>query len=337
MCYSARYAAGAPGFGAGDFIKGNIASMPSKTYNGLSSRLRGLARQDPAVIPSFFRYEFRRRWGGAQDRRLTAGGGAVLPALISLNPTRRCNLRCRMCFQYRRESEIPDTLAWYHADQELPLSAWVNLLDEVAAWRLRQSGPHGPPLPPWSRLLDRLATWRPVVYVTGGEPLLYPQVVELLAAARSRRLLVHLQTNGTLLAGAAPDLASLGLQMVSVSLDGPPEVHDRIRGVPGSFRVRRRARGRIPVGFSPDLPDSLLSPYYLDLAHPFPQECRHLWMACRILPDGSVSPCLHLVMGRITEAPLSRIWNNDHCRSLRRLAAQRLFPGCTRCCYRRFQ
>jgi MoaA/NifB/PqqE/SkfB family radical SAM enzyme len=100
--------------------------------------------------------------------------------------------------------------------------------------------------------------------------------------------------------------------------------------------VRRRAQGRVQLGFSPDLPDENLGPYYLDIDHPFPQECRHLWMACRILPDGTVSPCLHLVMGKITDTSLQEIWNSPGYLNLRRLVAQGLFPGCARCCYRRF-
>ena len=38
-----------------------------------------------------------------------------------------------------------------------------------------------------------------------------------------------------------------------------------------------------------------MEPYYLDLTHAFPQECNAPWKGCRILPDGTVSPCLHLV------------------------------------------
>jgi MoaA/NifB/PqqE/SkfB family radical SAM enzyme len=408
-----------------------------------------MARQDPAIVPTYFRYEYRRRWGGARDRRLHPAGGSVLPALISINPTRRCNLACRMCFQFRRDVEVPPELNWYDVNQELPLQAWVKLLDELAGWRLTQPGPNWPPLPLWSKLLGKVGSWRPLLYLTGGEPLVYPQALELLEAARQRRLMIHLQTNGILLSQVADDLVSLGVHMVTMSIDGPQELHDYIRGIKGSFRrsvagfqalaearrrrgspgpllclrctvskdnldrleemvplalelgadmlffshtifntmenvqrhnrilspenpatqglnvvapsipeggfyqseigpgdlprlleslaaVRRRDQGRVQMGFSPDLPDENLGPYYLDIDHPFPQECRHLWMACRILPDGTVSPCLHMVMGKITDTSLQEIWNSPGYLNLRRLVAQGLFPGCARCCYRRF-
>jgi len=46
---------------------------------------------------------------------------------------------------------------------------------------------------------------------------------------------VHLQTNATLLASLADRLVELGVEFVTVSLDGPPEVHDYIRGLEGAF------------------------------------------------------------------------------------------------------
>jgi MoaA/NifB/PqqE/SkfB family radical SAM enzyme len=409
-----------------------------------------MIRCDPAILSTYLRYEYRRRWGGARDRRLHPAGGSVLPAMISLNPTRRCNLACRMCCQFRQEGEVPRGISWFDANLELPLEAWVKFLDEASSWPLTQAGPNWPQLPFWARFLGKMGSWRPLLYVTGGEPLVYPQILGLLEAARQRRFLVHLQSNGVLLAGVADDLVSLGVHMVTMSLDGPPELHDYIRGIKGTFRraaagfqalaearrrrgspvpllalrctitrdnldrleevvpvaqelgadilffsqsvfsspehvrrhnrllsgeqaqawglnlinpsipegeyyqsgigpanlprleeslaaVRRRARGLIRLGFSPDVAHHHLAPYYLDLDYPFPQECRHLWMACRILPDGTVSPCLHLIMGNITEAPLQEIWNSPAYLNLRRLVAKGLFPGCARCCFRRFR
>ena len=107
-----------------------------------------MARRDPAIVPAYLRLEYRRRWGGPRDRRLHPAGGSILPAQVSINPTRRCNLACRMCCQFRREDEVPRDLHWYEAEAELPLEAWVKLLDEMSCWRLAQPGPNWPPLPP---------------------------------------------------------------------------------------------------------------------------------------------------------------------------------------------
>ncbi|RJR40212.1 MAG: hypothetical protein C4567_11045 [Deltaproteobacteria bacterium] len=104
----------------------------------------------------------------------------------------------------------------------------------------------------------------------------------------------------------------------------------------GLRKVRRRADGRVRLQFFPDLPAELLDPYYLDLNHPFPQVCQALWKGCRILPDGTVSPCLHLVAGNITRQPFREIWNGPQMRKFRQLVGKRLFPGCARCCSRSF-
>jgi len=389
----------------------------------ISLRVAGMAMKNPHIIRSFLRDEWRRRWGSAVDRRRHPGRSG-LPTYISLNPTRRCNLKCAMCVQYRRGQERPDNLDWYDPRRELPVAAWIRLMDE-------------------------LAEWRPVIFITGGEPLLYDGILDLLAAARDRGLLIHLQTNGVLLAGIAREVVSLGVSMVTVSFDGPADVHDQVRGVGGSFAksaegvrmliearrtlrqpgplvdirctiskdnlsslepmasvacdlgvdflhfthtlfltpamagrhnevlspafaeakglrlvppsipagefyeseialehiptllagmraVRRAARGRIPVNFTPALPESLVAPYYLDLSHPFPDVCNGLWRTCRIMPDGSVSLCLHLVAGNITQSSLRELWNNTPMQRQRELMAKRLLPGCLRCCRRRF-
>ena len=43
-------------------------------------------------------------------------------------------------------------------------------------------------------------------------------------------------TNGTLLSGVAEGIVDSGLDWLGISLDGPEAVHDRVRGVPGTFR-----------------------------------------------------------------------------------------------------
>jgi MoaA/NifB/PqqE/SkfB family radical SAM enzyme len=120
-----------------------------------------------------------------------------------------------MCFQLRRREEIPSSRTWYKKSQELPLKTWVNLLEQVVSFR------------PW-------------IYLTGGEPLLYPQFTELVREARERQLNLQLQTNGTLLAEVADFLVQAGVVTITLSLDGPPEVHDAIRGVPGTFQKLKK-------------------------------------------------------------------------------------------------
>lgn len=82
------------------------------------------------------------------------------------------------------------------------------------------------------RLIDEASPLRPMLILSGGEPLMRPDVFDIVDYAISRDLRVSLATNGTLL---TPDLVSRikesGVSRVSISLDGPtPETHDVIRG-----------------------------------------------------------------------------------------------------------
>jgi heme b synthase len=77
----------------------------------------------------------------------------------------------------------------------------------------------------------------PVLILTGGEPLLRPDILEIAAYATAQGLRVVMATNGTLIdATRARELKRSGIQRVSISLDGASaETHDRFRGVEGAF------------------------------------------------------------------------------------------------------
>lgn len=176
----------------------------------LFARALQIAWENPHTIPTILRMEYRHRWGMARDRRLRPGYSAP-PNNLAVCLTYRCNLKCTMCRQWRRDQDAPDNRTWYERHLELPLDTWVSLLDQVTPFR-------------------------PYLYVTGGEPLISPNFQGFVQEAHHRRLMVHLQTNGTLLAGVAEFLVKMGVAAVSISLDGPLEVHDAIRGVKGTFR-----------------------------------------------------------------------------------------------------
>lgn len=88
------------------------------------------------------------------------------------------------------------------------------------------------------------------VLFTGGEPLLSPDLEPLARHARDVGLSVQIATNGLGIARAATWLAEL-VDEIYVSLEGPVEVHDRIRGA-GMFArlesslVRMREFSRRP-------------------------------------------------------------------------------------------
>ncbi len=120
--------------------------------------------------------------------------------IVVLSVQKRCNARCVMC----------------------------NLWQEPGAPALSPAAVAGW-LPEWRRLgVER-------VMLTGGEPLIYPPLAELLALLAASGLALTIVTNGIALPSQAGLLARLGAELV-VSLDGPQPIHDRLRGVPGAFR-----------------------------------------------------------------------------------------------------
>ncbi len=93
--------------------------------------------------------------------------------------------------------------------------------------------------------------------LTGGEPVLHPQFVEIVDYLTSEGLALNMETNGTLIDTAlAKHLKNeTNLNFVSVSIDGPnAEVHDPFRGVKGSFDAAVRGfRALVEAGYKPQL------------------------------------------------------------------------------------
>jgi radical SAM protein with 4Fe4S-binding SPASM domain len=75
----------------------------------------------------------------------------------------------------------------------------------------------------------------PSFNITGGEPFLHGDIFEILEELRRRHFDVYLLSNGTLIdAEKANFLSWVGVKGVQVSIEGPEEIHDLIRGK-GSF------------------------------------------------------------------------------------------------------
>jgi radical SAM protein with 4Fe4S-binding SPASM domain len=85
--------------------------------------------------------------------------------------------------------------------------------------------------------IDSLADFGvPVLLFSGGEPLMRPDLFELVAHARNRGIRAVISTNGTLInESVALKLHDAGLSYVGVSLDGLSAKHDEFRGVKGAF------------------------------------------------------------------------------------------------------
>jgi len=151
-----------------------------------------------------------------------------LPAFIDIELTNRCNLRCDMC--------------WFHGTNGIGDRYGTSELttDEVLG------------------LIERLAAYRPSIYLGGGEPLIRDDLGTIAACVKRHGLPLSLTTNGTLLDTELISTAvRLGVDNLNISLDGPPDVHDALRG-PGVYarvvdnlnevlRVRAACGGAKPV------------------------------------------------------------------------------------------
>jgi len=137
------------------------------------------------------------------------------PQSISFTITNKCNLRCSMCGQWSEEGYMhhrKESLA-----TEMTLADWKRLVDEVAAHHISS------------------------ILLRGGEIFLYPGIVELLEYINHKGIFTAIDTNGTQLTRYAEDIVRIGNIHLTISVDGPEEIHDRVRGVRGCFR--RIAKG----------------------------------------------------------------------------------------------
>ena len=87
----------------------------------------------------------------------------------------------------------------------------------------------------WTVLDDAMSIGTKVLVITGGEPLLHPDLASVIAEARSRGLAVNITTNGLLLKRHWSWLRGSGVSSLSFSLDGIGDVHDKLRGQKGAY------------------------------------------------------------------------------------------------------
>ena len=148
-----------------------------------------------------------------------------MPTFVQLRVTNLCNLRCKMCGQWG------DTGIYRAQSGEAPTDGALErarILELIGAKRQLA-------LSDYVRLLDEIAPWNPIVSLFGGEPFLYPDIMPLIAEVKRRGLTCTVITNGGRLEPSPGSSSRLGIDSIAVSIDGPPEVHDRIRGRSDSF------------------------------------------------------------------------------------------------------
>ncbi len=125
--------------------------------------------------------------------------------VVIWNLIRRCNLTCKHCYSISADKDFPGELA----------------TDEIFT------------------VMDDLKTFRvPVLILSGGEPLLRPDIFEIARRAKAMGFYVGLSSNGTLIDESNIErIAACDFNYVGVSLDGIRETHDRFRRMAGAFEA----------------------------------------------------------------------------------------------------
>jgi MoaA/NifB/PqqE/SkfB family radical SAM enzyme len=131
--------------------------------------------------------------------------------VLQIHPSRRCNLRCAHCYS----SSSPDER------------------DGLDTALLRAA------------IFDAAGEQYNVASFSGGEPLLYPSLRQVLEAAHEAGMLTTVTTNGMLLDARRVSGLVGGVDLLAISLDGRPGAHNRIRGSPRAFESMASHLGRV--------------------------------------------------------------------------------------------
>ncbi len=141
--------------------------------------------------------------------------------VVIWNLVRRCNLNCLHCYSLSADVDFPG---------ELTTAEIFTVMEDLRAFGV------------------------PVLILSGGEPLLRPDIFEISRRAKEMGFYVGLSSNGTLIDEAmSARIAEVGYDYVGVSLDGIGAVHDAFRRQEGAYAAALegmrlcRARG-VKVG-----------------------------------------------------------------------------------------
>ena len=124
--------------------------------------------------------------------------------LVAWEVTRTCNLACIHCRAAAQDHPY---------ENELTTAESFRLLDEIQAFA------------------------SPIIILTGGEPLLRPDIFEIAAYGTQKGFRMTMAVNGTLLsADNTRRMQEAGIQRISISLDGATAAsHDAFRQVAGAY------------------------------------------------------------------------------------------------------
>jgi len=123
--------------------------------------------------------------------------------VVIWNLIRRCNLTCKHCYTTSADIDFPG---------ELSTPEIYQVMDDLKDFKV------------------------PVLILSGGEPLLHPDIFKISQRAKDMGFYLALSSNGTLITQEnIKQIADINYQYVGVSLDGIGQTHDKFRQKQGSF------------------------------------------------------------------------------------------------------
>jgi len=129
------------------------------------------------------------------------------PYLVALNLTKRCNLKCEHCY-------LDATTKMGGGHDELTTEECFRLIDQIAQVNAGS-----------------------LLVITGGEPLVRPDILEIARHAVEQRFMVVFGTNGMLIDDKmAKAMVDIGVMGVGISIDSlDSATHNAFRGLPGAW------------------------------------------------------------------------------------------------------
>ncbi|MBL7004709.1 MAG: heme d1 biosynthesis radical SAM protein NirJ [Gammaproteobacteria bacterium] len=127
----------------------------------------------------------------------------MMGPVVIWNLIRRCNLTCKHCYATSADKDFPG---------ELSTQQVYDVMDDLYAFGTR------------------------VLILSGGEPLMRPDIFEISRHAKEMGFYVGLSTNGTLIDQSnINDIKETGYDYVGISIDGARETHDKFRRKQGAY------------------------------------------------------------------------------------------------------
>jgi heme d1 biosynthesis radical SAM protein NirJ len=160
--------------------------------------------------------------------------------VVIWNLVRRCNLTCKHCYSISADKDFKG---------ELSTDEVFSVMDDLKAFKV------------------------PVLILSGGEPLLRPDIFDIARRAKSMGFYVGLSSNGTLVNESnVAEIAATGFDYVGISLDGLRATHDKFRRKEGAFdaalngiRLCRDAGAKVGMRFTLTQDNAQDLPALLDL------------------------------------------------------------------------